>query len=203
MKRFALKTPACRYRVADQSSWRWRFIAAKLRNEAVIAYPTEGVWGLGCMPESDWAVARLLNMKSRSWRQGLILLAGEIGQLTPYLEGLVGDYHDAILQKRDGPTTYLIPHNGFAPGWITGEHKTLAIRVTNHPVVQAICNELDGPIVSTSANPSGKPPANSSFRVRQYFGSELDLIVPGQLGGASGASEIISLITGDVIRGRQ
>jgi L-threonylcarbamoyladenylate synthase len=68
--------------------------------------------------------------------------------------------------------------------------------------VSQLCTALDAPIVSTSANPTGRAAARSALRVRQYFGKSLDLVVPGQLGDLNGASEIRDLVTGEVIRGR-
>ncbi|MGK0339279.1 MAG: L-threonylcarbamoyladenylate synthase, partial [Candidatus Azotimanducaceae bacterium] len=68
----------------NNQRWRYRLIAKKLRQGAVIAYPTEGVWGLGCVPENQEAVARLLKFKSRPWQKGLILAAANIDQILPY-----------------------------------------------------------------------------------------------------------------------
>ncbi len=135
----------------------------------MIAYPTEGVWGLGCFPENVEAVARILELKQRSWEQGLILVAGHISQVDAYL-GEITDQERAILDANwPGPVTFLVPDRRVAPEWIRGKFETVALRVSAHPIVQAICGELKGPIVSTSANPHGKKPAVSLLRLRQYF----------------------------------
>ena len=65
----------------------------------------------------------------------------------------------------------------------------------------AICAKVGMPIVSTSANPSSMEPASSAEQVRHYFGDLVDVIVPGSLGGASGASQIIDWETKEVARG--
>ncbi len=84
--------------------------------------------------------------------------------------------------------------------WGCGEHDTVALRVSTHPIIQSICAELGEPIVSTSANPTGKTPARTALRLRQYFPTGLDLIVSSETCNASAASEIRNLRTGKVVR---
>ena len=57
-----------------------------LKQEKVIAYPTEAVFGLGCDPDSQQAVESLLTLKQRSWKKGLILIAANLQQLMPYID---------------------------------------------------------------------------------------------------------------------
>ena len=67
------------------SNWRFKMVATRLREGQVIAYPTDGVWGLGCVPENLQAVNRILALKHRAWQQGLILVASSIAQCEAYL----------------------------------------------------------------------------------------------------------------------
>ena len=179
--------------------WKIGLIAATLDNQGVIAYPTEGVWGLGCLPSSRAAAARILAMKRRGVDQGLLLVAAHQSQFDPYLEGLSGEQYAELAAHWPGPVTFLVPDNGIAPAWIVGDHATLGLRVTNHPLVREIC-EAVGPIVSTSANISGRPAAQTALQVRRYFSGKVDLLVPGALGGRSGPSEIRVLESGQIIR---
>ncbi|HIG42116.1 MAG: L-threonylcarbamoyladenylate synthase [bacterium] len=180
--------------------WRVKLAARYLFEEAVIAYPTEGVWGLGCLAASEAAVQRILILKRRSWKQGLILVASEIAQILPYSQRLSEDQLKMLKAAWPGPVTYLLPRSSDTPDYIAGQHDTVAVRVSDHPVVRAICKQVEGPLVSTSANPSGKVAATSALRVRQYFPQGIDYFFPGKLGGVSGASEIRDLLSGDVIR---
>lgn len=171
-----------------------------MQQGGVIAYPTEAVWGLGCAPDNKQAVYRILSLKNRDVRKGLILIAASIEQLDPYLDGL-----DPVLLKKlsdswPGPVTWLVPVNDRAPAWITGEFDTLALRVSGHPLVQGLCNAFGGPIVSTSANPQGEPPALTAKEAKQYFGERLDFISPGNVGDNGTPSRIIDLQTDRVIR---
>ena len=185
-------------------TWRTSLVAGLLRQGAVIAYPTEGLWGLGCLPSFPDSVARILQMKQRCWTQGLILIASSIEQVAFYLPSMDAKNHKLLAEKWPGATTFLVPDKGHAPYWITGRHNTLALRVSAHPIVKSICDHLGCPIVSTSANRSGKPAARTALQTRQFLtsiGHAVDYIVPGQIGDAQGATEIRNLLSGEVIRG--
>ncbi|HQQ63518.1 MAG TPA: Sua5/YciO/YrdC/YwlC family protein [Pseudomonadales bacterium] len=173
---------------------------ATLRNGGVIAYPTEAVWGLGCDPLDEQAVMRVLALKKRDWRKGVILVAASIEQLAPYLRGLDDEKYATLRKSWPGPNTWLVPDNGVAPSWITGGQPTLAVRVSAHPVVAALCHAFDGAIVSTSANIAGDPPARSIRDVIRYFGNDIDVIVPGDVGGADKPTQIRNLMTGEICR---
>jgi len=163
----------------------------------VIAYPTEGVFGLGCIPDDAIAVTRILNIKERDPDMGLVLIVSDHAQL--------GDWinlpEDACLESSaERPVTWIVPATAEAPYWIRGRHENIAVRQTTHPVARALCEATDSALVSTSANISGRPPARNIYLLRRQFGTLVDYIVPGVLGRAGGASEIRDLLTGKVVR---
>ena len=178
-----------------------RLAARALRRGGVIAYPTEGVWGLGCDPFDAEAVARLLMLKRRDVGKGLILVAAAIEQFAPFLHALTPAQRRQLAAGWPGPQTWVVPHGAALPDWITGYKPTVALRVTAHPLVADLCRAFGGPIVSTSANPSGRPPARDAFTVRRYFGDRLDYLLPGRLGGQTGPTPIRELIGGRLLRG--
>lgn len=181
------------------SSWRVRHMAGVVRAGGVIAYPTEAVWGLGCDPWNEAAVLRLLDLKSRPMRKGLILVAGSIAQFDFLLHDLPADWLKPLSSSWPGPNTWLVPHQNRLAEWITGEHDSVALRVSDHPLIGELC-ALTGPLVSTSANPAGRPSARSRLRVEQYFHGRLDGVLGGSLGGRRNPSLIRDLATGNVIR---
>jgi L-threonylcarbamoyladenylate synthase len=185
--------------VSAVAGWRRNLVSAYLAGDGVIAYPTEGVWGLGCLPASAQAVARILALKERSWEKGLLLVASDISQFEDYLVGLDSGKRCELESNWPGPVTYLLPDNGIAPRWVVGKNVTVGLRVSGHPVVRALCESM-GPLVSTSANVTGHPAAMTSLRVRQYFGAGVDCLVPGQLGNSIGPSIIKHLGTGEQMR---
>ena len=182
------------------NTWQLQQIAQKIRQGAVIAYPTEAVWGLGCDPFNATAVARLLALKERPMHKGLILVAASMEQFAGLLEGLTLEQLAQLEASWPGPNTWLVPHHNRVPAWVTGAHDTVAIRVSAHPLVAQLC-ALTGPLVSTSANPSGLLPAKSRLRIEQYFHGQLDAVVSGELGQNSNPSTIRDLRTGQVLRG--
>lgn len=180
-------------------SWRIQQVARVVRAGGVIAYPTEAVWGLGCDPWAADAVQRLLELKMRPMEKGLILVAAHIDQFDFLLGDLPERWLDRLVGTWPGPNTWLVPHRERLPEWITGQHDSVALRVSNHPLVARLC-ALTGPLVSTSANPAGRPAARSRLRVEQYFPGQLDAVLNGPLGGRRNPSTIRDVRSGEVIR---
>ena len=172
---------------------------ALIRAGGVIAYPTEAVFGLGCDPRNEEAVTRLLAIKQREVSKGLILIAAEAAQLEPYLLPLDPESTARAHAAWPGPVTWLWPVRPDTPRWLTGDHDTLAVRVTDHPLAAALCREA-GAIVSTSANLAGEEPARTDAAVVAQLGHLLDGVLAGKVGGRDRPSEIRDVRTGAVIR---
>jgi len=171
-----------------------------LRAGGIVAYPTEAVWGLGCDPADAAAVETLLGLKRRPMHKGLILVAASMRHFDVLLAGLSAAQRARLARSWPGPTTWLVPHRGLAPAWIAGEHDTVALRVSAHPVVAALCNAFGGPLVSTSANVAGKREAKQQYQLRRYFGARLDYVVPGNLGDSARPTAIRDLRNDEIVR---
>lgn len=177
------------------------YCVAQLQQQAVIAYPTEAVFGLGCDPDSENAVMALLALKKRPVEKGLILIAADYTQLEPY----VSDRELSVAQRErmfacwPGPVTFVVPAPSHTPRWLTGRFDSLAVRVSDHPDVQALCRAFGKPLVSTSANLSGEPPCRSVEEVYQQFGDGFPVLY-GETGGRLNPSEIRDVVTGAQIR---
>jgi L-threonylcarbamoyladenylate synthase len=184
------------------SNFRIHLAVRALRAGGVIAYPTEGVWGLGCDPENPAAVLRLLELKQRNMAKGLVLVAADIDQFAPHLAGLPADQRQQLQASWPAALTWLVPGNGAAADWICGASDRVALRVSAHEVVAALSRAFGGPLVSTSANPSGRPAAMTALGVRRYFGDRLDYILGGELGGRGAPTPIRDLATGAFLRGQ-
>lgn len=171
-----------------------------LRDGGVIGYATESVWGLGCDPWNEQAVARIWDIKRRDPGKGLILIAADWMQIAPLLVDLDAGQQSLLRASWPGPVTWLVPVSDSFPAWLRGRHESVALRVSAHHGVQALCRAFGGPLVSTSANRAGRPAARSLFELRQRLGGELDYILPGRLGGLARPTEIRDLISRRVIR---
>ncbi|WP_048308432.1 L-threonylcarbamoyladenylate synthase [Halomonas sp. PR-M31] len=170
-----------------------------LQEGGIIAYPTEAVWGLGCDPDNPAALQTLIDLKQRDPSKGLILIAGDIHQLDPWLNELNASDRQRLGAGWPGHVTWLVPDNGRSQPLLRGEHASVALRVSDHPLVTALCAAFGGPLVSTSANPACEPPALDSATVRDYFGPAVH-VVEGALGGYARPSIIRDLRSGKILR---
>lgn len=172
--------------------------AEVLTGGGVIAYPTEGVFGLGCLPDNLPAVTRLLEIKQRDPVKGLILIAAEPSQLEGWVSA--DDLQRLPTPDPEQAVTWIV-HAGPRSGpLLRGDHPGIAVRITCHPVAAAICRAVESPITSTSANLAGEPVANDSIALLNSFESLVDYVVPGDCGPTTGASEIRRLEGGEVLR---
>jgi L-threonylcarbamoyladenylate synthase len=172
----------------------------------VIAYPTEAVWGYGCDPFNARAVQRLLDLKQRDWRKGLIVVAANEAQLEPLLAPLTLQQRQLLRQRWPGPVTWVVPdQQRWLPHWVKGQHGSVAVRVSAHPVVQTLCLAWGGPLISTSANRSGQPPARTELAMRRQLRLDAhdlqpDLIVPGATLGLAKPTAIYDLLSQRLVR---
>ncbi|KRD34640.1 tRNA threonylcarbamoyladenosine biosynthesis protein RimN [Lysobacter sp. Root916] len=176
--------------------------AAALRRGGVIAYPTEAVWGLGCDPFDEAALLRLLAIKQRPVDKGVILIAGELSQFDGLLDwdALAPERRAAVHATWPGPHTWIVPTTARVPRWITGAHDGVAVRVSAHPSVIALCAAFGGALVSTSANLAGAPPAPTRAALDPAVLGLVDGVSIGETEGYDRPTTIRSAITGEVLR---
>ena len=170
-----------------------------LRNGGLICHACEGVWGFACNPFDETAVQRILRLKQRPQSKGLIVIAHDATQFEPELTQLDRTRRSVVESSWPGRTTWLLPTTRF-PRWITGDFTTVAARVPEHDQARSIAARFNQPIVSTSANVANETPCATEVEVREKFGSRVDCIVSGAIGGAQGASDIFDGVSGARVR---
>lgn len=180
--------------------WPLNQAARVLRGGGIIAYPTESVFGLGCDPFNPVAVHQLLAIKQRPIHKGLILVAASQEQFSGLIQAPTSQQAKMMASHWPGPTTLVMPASDNAPNWLTGGFSSLALRVSDHPQVRALCERFAGPIVSTSANFSGATPARNAAELQRRMGSAIDYILPGKVGGLANPTQIIDASTGAILR---
>ncbi|WAT14892.1 Sua5/YciO/YrdC/YwlC family protein [Xanthomonas fragariae] len=173
-----------------------------LTQGGVIAYPTEAVWGLGCDPRQQAAVLRLLEIKRRPVDKGVIVVASNVEALCDWvdLDALEPARKREVLASWPGPHTWILPVIAQAPRWVTGEHDGLAVRISAHPVVAALCAAWGAPLVSTSANLAGEPPARSRQALDPALLACIDGVVEGEVGALAQPTQIRDARTGQILR---
>ncbi len=181
-------------------TWQLRRTAEIVRAGGIIAYPTEAVFGLGCDPFNPQAVVNLLELKQRSVDKGVILIAADFDQLTPFLGKLNTTMLKKVSRTYAEPTTWLVPKADDLPYWLSGKHDRIAVRITAHPLAAELCRQCHHALVSTSANLSGQPPAKNSLSVQRRLGNQVDKIVHGGTLGFAKPSRIIDAVSNKTIR---
>lgn len=166
----------------------------------IVAYPTEGVFGLGCDPGNLTAIENLLNLKKRNVGQGFILIAAEFDQLQPFIGTLTADIKKKLDESWPGPVTWILPANDSAPALITGGKPTIATRVTDHPIACALCRQCNSAIISTSANISGQAACLTADAVAELFADQPGYILDHEIGNLQGPTPIYDGLTGQQLR---
>ena len=182
------------------SAWQKRRFVEQLHKGGLVAYPTEAVFGLGCDPLNSEAVFSLLSLKRRMPEKGLILIASDFSQITPYIQAIPKSVIAKIHDVNQEPTTWLLPVNEVVPAWLTGDNQTIAIRLVQHGLAKELCELAGMAIVSTSANMPGCAPTRTAFKTRLKFATKNVYTINGRAGSASKPSRIIDALSNKQIR---
>lgn len=160
-----------------------------IKNGGILAYPTETVFGIGGRADLPEVIEKIQLLKGRSAEKRFLMVAKDWAQISDWLN--VPNPPDFP----ERPTTYLYPVSASAPHHLVLNGK-MAVRISHHQTVKALCR--DYPLISTSANLSGYPPARTVAGVQSYFP---DLwIIEGQCDPEALPSQIIDYLTGEIIR---
>lgn len=176
-------------------------IIEKLKQNEVVAYPTEAVFGLGCNPNSEQAVRKLLTLKQRPVEKGLILLASDLHYLLPFIdETQLGQAELARLnQVSEQAITWVVPAKVGTPKFLTGKFDSIAIRLCKSTALQALCEGTGFALTSTSANLSGQTPCRSATEVLAQFGQDFP-VLEAATEGRQNPSEIRDIFTQHIFR---
>lgn len=170
-----------------------------LRRGGIVAYPTESCYGLGCDPHNARALKHLIRLKGRDAAKGLLLIADRLSRLQAHPRPLNAADRARVRRTWPGPVTWIVPASAACPAMLTGGRATIAVRVTSHPGAARLCRALGTALVSTSANKSGKKPAQTAAQCRRMFGARVR-VVDGRIGTRQRPSTLIDLVTGTVLR---
>lgn len=145
----------------------------------VIAFPTDTLYGLSCSLLDAAAVEMIGRLKRRDPSHAVISLIPE-PELAWALAYDVSPLAEKLIRAHwPGPLSLILQASGFVPERVRGRGVTVALRCPNDTLSHALLARIGGPVVSSSANLSGKPPAESAEEVVGYFGNQLDLVLDG------------------------
>ena len=167
-----------------------------MKQGGVVVYPTETVYGLGCVPSDTDASQRVCEIKQRADKP-LPLICADIVAARKIVE------MDSAAEKLaarfwPGPLTMVLPTKVKYSMWVNHGASTLGVRVSPHPVASMLAKEAGGVIVSTSANISGDEPAMSASEARDIFGNKVDIIIDGGRSQGGESSTVVDL-TGEEV----
>lgn len=178
-------------------------VAGIIRRGGVVAYPTASCYGLGCDPFKRRAVLRLLRLKQRPQRKGLIVIGAGRRQLLPFMDlgDITAEMRELMNAAWPGPVTLVLPAGRRCPPWLRGRHRGIALREDAHAPARDLCRAARTALVSTSANLAGQRPARTAAEVRRRLARRVDAILAGPIGRAKQPSRIIDARSGRVLRG--
>ena len=166
-----------------------------LKNDGVIAFVTDTVWGLGCLPSNEKAVKKIYEIKHRESKKPLILMSYDIYPLLEYVKQPISKEAQILIKKHfPGALTVILDKSENTPDYITSSMSTVGIRVPDNKTFSDICKNIDGGVLATtSANISGEAAALTYEEAVKYIGDKVDLVLES---GGFEAKGIASTVIG-------
>ncbi|MBR6196034.1 MAG: threonylcarbamoyl-AMP synthase [Bacteroidaceae bacterium] len=147
-----------------------------LKQGGVILYPTDTIWGIGCDATNPEAVKKVYEIKRRSDSKALICLVDSDARLTRYVRN-VADVTWNMIELAEKPLTVIFDNaTGLAPN-LLAEDGSVGIRITKEEFSKELCFRFQKPIVSTSANISGEPTAQTFDAISDEIKNAVDYVV--------------------------
>ncbi len=170
-----------------------------LKEEGVILYPTDTIWGLGCDATSEKAIEKLANLKGRNKNQRFIILLEDDRKLNKYVKEIPEVAWD-LLDYADKPLTIIYPNAINLPRNLIAEDGSIAIRIVKDGFVNQLIKKINKPLVSTSANLTGEPSPKSREEISKKIINNVKHIVNLQIKNKNAkASSIVKLqISGEI-----
>lgn len=172
-----------------------------LENGGVIAYVTDTVWGLGCIPNNEKAVKKIYNIKKREAQKPLILMSNEVYNLLNYVKPIPKIGQKLIKKYFPGALTIVTYKNENTPYYITSNMETVGIRVPDNEVFRQICEIIPGHVLATtSANLSHQSSAKTYEQALENMTGLADLIIEDYGYTAKGLESTVAGVMNDELR---
>lgn len=169
-----------------------------LKNGGVIAFVTDTVWGLGCLPTSIEGVEKIYEIKGRDRTKPLILMSNDILNLTPYVKEIPENAKELISKYFPGALTLVLEKSNKTENYITSNKNTVGIRVPNNKFFKELCSIIDGGVLATtSANLSEHPSSKTYEEAKSSIGNLVDFIFEDYGYVCKGKESTVVLVTKD------
>jgi len=171
-----------------------------LKKDGIIAFVTDTVWGIGCLPTSERACKRIFELKKREGNKPLILLSNSVYNLVKYVESVPEKGDELIRQYFPGALTLVMKKSSSTPDYITRGLDTVGIRVPNNTTFKALCDCIPGRVLATtSANISGEAPATSFEQVVKNYELTVDYVIEDFGNCAKGVASTVAGVFDDEV----
>jgi len=171
-------------------------IADILRKDGVIAYPTDTLFGLGCLASRKKAHERILSIKGRDGKRPMSILCSNMEMLCRYTRHLETPAFRVLKQILPGPYTVVLPASREVPRHLQNK-QTVGLRIPNHTFCTTITKLLGEPIITTSCQRTGEPPMQTAWEINDELGHILDIVI--DCGSPEGLASTILDFTTDPI----
>lgn len=158
---------------------------------AVIAFPTDTVYGLCCDLDNHQAVARIYEMKGRPAHMPLIAMFAEASWWPRVATALPEPAGEFMRRWWPGPLTLILPARADLPPAVLGGGASIGTRVPDYPIALQLLRQVGRPLATTSANRSGQPAPTSAAAVAEQLGEQLELILDGGRSPGGMASTVV------------
>ena len=182
--------------VTDDLTAQIRLAAARLRDGAIVVYPTETFYGLGSLATRADALARLAAAKLRPPGKPLPLVAADLAQVAE-VASLASPLARRLADRFwPGPLTLVLPAAAGLDSILTGGTGTIAVRIPASEVARKLSEQAGGPLVSTSANLSGAPPPTRVAELSPELLARVDVVLDGGRTPGGHPSTVVSIVSG-------
>lgn len=172
-----------------------------LKNGGVIAFVTDTVWGLGCLPTSKEGVDRIYEIKGRDRTKPLILMSNDISKLSPYVKEIPQNAQELISKYFPGALTLVLEKSEKTEDYITSNKNTVGIRVPDNKFFKELCSIIDGGVLATtSANLSEHPSSKTYEEAKASIGHLVDIVFEDFGYTCKGKESTVVLVTADSIK---
>ena len=169
-----------------------------LKDGGVIAFVTDTVWGIGCLPSSKKGIEKIYEIKGRDRSKPLILMSNNIENLIPYVKEIPQNAKDLVKKHFPGALTHVLEKSEKTADYITSNKNTVGIRVPNNVFFKNLCSIIDGGVLATtSANLSDHPSSKTYEEAKSSIGEFVDTIFEDYGYSCKGKESTVVLVTAD------
>lgn len=149
----------------------------KLKQGGVIAFVTDTVWGLGCLPASEAGVEKIYEIKGRDRSKPLILMSDNTENLLPYVKNIPFVAKELMQKYFPGALTLVLEKSDKTPDFMTSGKNTVGIRVPDNEFFKELCSKIEGGVLATtSANLSNQPSSKTYEEAKNSIGGFADFV---------------------------